>query len=85
MPEREGRLLRPSSISVCEWTPATPFIPVVSSCTASGRIAGREILGGDLWHGRLAETENRRPDGRGGWQIRGSFEAQAGDLFLDSN
>ena len=59
----------PSSISIYEWTSETPFIPVVSSCTASGRIAGRETLGGDLWHDRLAETENRRPDGRGGWRI----------------
>lgn len=59
----------PSSISICEWTSATPFIPVVSSCAASGRIAGREILGGDLRHDRLAKTEDRRPDGRGGWEI----------------
>jgi hypothetical protein len=57
MPEREGVCYAPSSISICERTSATPFIPVVSSCTASGRIAGREILGGDLRHDRLAKTE----------------------------
>ena len=68
---RRGRgvCYAPGSISICERTSATPFIPVVSSCAASGRIAGREILGGDLRHDQLAKTEDRRPDGRGGWRI----------------